>query len=88
MPIEFIESPEGLKVSQSFDSPTVYLDHWAIRLFSDDQALQARLAVALLRKKGTLLVSNISMAELGGPRIRGMQSMPKSFSSAASRTCS
>jgi hypothetical protein len=40
MPIEFIESPEGLKVSQSFDSPTVYLDHWAIRLFLDDRALQ------------------------------------------------
>jgi hypothetical protein len=66
MPIEFIESPEGLKVSQSFDSPAVYLDHWAIRLFSDDRALQDRLVSALLQKRGTLLISNISTAELGG----------------------
>ena len=66
MPIEFIESPEGLKVSQSFDTPTVYLDHWAIRLFSDDRALQDRFVNALMQKRGTLLVSNISMAELGG----------------------
>jgi hypothetical protein len=66
MPIEFIESSEGLKVSQSFDSPSVYLDHWAIRMFSDDQALQHRLVAALKRKQGTLLLSNFSLAEMGG----------------------
>jgi hypothetical protein len=38
--IEFVESSEGLKVKQSLDSPTVYLDHWAIHLLSDDRALQ------------------------------------------------
>jgi hypothetical protein len=42
MPIEFFDSPEGRKVRQSFDSPTVHLDHWAIRLFSDDRTLQDR----------------------------------------------
>jgi hypothetical protein len=52
-------------VSQSFDLPTVYLDHWAVRLFSDDPVLQTRLVAALVQKKGTLLVSHISMAELG-----------------------
>jgi hypothetical protein len=65
MPIEFFDSPEGRKVSQSFDSPTVYLDHWATRLFSDAPTLQDRLVTALLQKRGTLLVSNFSMAELG-----------------------
>jgi hypothetical protein len=65
MPIEFFDSPEGLKVGQSFDSPTIYLDHWAIRLFSDDRTLQDRLVTALLQKRGTLLVSHFSMAELG-----------------------
>jgi hypothetical protein len=65
MPIEFFDSPEGRKVRQSFDSPTVYLDHWAIRLFSDDRGLQDRLVAALVGKRGTLLVSIISMAELG-----------------------
>jgi hypothetical protein len=67
MPIEFFDSPEGRKISQSFDPPTVYLDHWAIRLFSDDRTLQDRLVTALLQKRGTLLVSNFSMAELGAP---------------------
>jgi hypothetical protein len=66
VPIEYIESPEGLRVSQSFDSPTVYLDHWAVRLFSEDLVLQTRLVAALVQKKGTLLVSHISMTELGG----------------------
>jgi hypothetical protein len=63
MPIEFFDSPEGRKVRQSFDSPTVYLDHWAIRLFSDDRTLQDRLVTAMLQKRGTLLISNFSMAE-------------------------
>jgi hypothetical protein len=66
MPIEFSDSPEGRKVGQTFDSPTVYLDHWAIRLFSDEKALQDRLVAALLHKRGTLLISHISTAELGG----------------------
>ena len=66
MPIEFIKSPEGFKVGQSFDSPTIYLDHWAIRLFSDDQALQDRFVAALKQKRGTLLLSNFSLAEMGG----------------------
>jgi len=65
MPIEFFDSPEGRRVGQSFDSPTVYLDHWAMRLFSDNRPLQDRLVAALLSKGGTLLISTVSMAELG-----------------------
>jgi hypothetical protein len=66
MPIEFYDSTEGRKVGQTFDSPTVYLDHWAMRLFSDDRHLQDRFVGALWAKRGTLLVSHISMAELSG----------------------
>ncbi len=66
MPIEFFDSPEGRRIGQTFDSPTVYLDHWAIRLFSDDKALHDRFVTALQRKRGTLLISTFSMAELGG----------------------
>jgi hypothetical protein len=47
MRIEIIESPEGPKVSQSFDFPSVYLDHWAICQFSDERALQDRFVTAL-----------------------------------------
>ncbi|MES2102834.1 MAG: hypothetical protein V4634_02360 [Pseudomonadota bacterium] len=67
MPVEFFQTPSGTRVRQSFDSPTVYLDHWAIRLFSDDKALQDRLVTALLGKGGTLLLSMISLGEFAGP---------------------
>jgi hypothetical protein len=60
MPIEFFPTSSEVRVWQSFISPTVYLDHWAIRLFSDNLALQDRLVNALRSKGGTLLLSNIS----------------------------
>lgn len=67
MPIEFHSTSSELRVSQSFVSPTVYLDHWAIRLFSDDLTLQNRLVNTLRDKGGTLLISNISLGEFAGP---------------------
>jgi len=63
MPIEFFEADGGVHVKQSFDSPTVYLDHWAIRLFSDDHELQDRLVNAVMAKGGTLLLSTFSFSE-------------------------
>ncbi|MBI1754171.1 MAG: hypothetical protein HY014_10835 [Acidobacteria bacterium] len=63
MPIDFFDAPDGVHVRQSFDSPTVYLDHSAIRSFSDDLCLQNRFVNALLSKRGTLLLSNISLGE-------------------------
>lgn len=63
MPIDFFQTPDGIHVKQSFDSPTVYLDHWAIRLFSDDLELQDRFVNALMSKDGTLLLSYLSFGE-------------------------
>ncbi|MBW8832082.1 MAG: hypothetical protein JF606_22235 [Burkholderiales bacterium] len=63
MPIEFYASEGYVRVRQSFLSPTVYLDHWALRLFSDDAQLQDRLVAELRRQRGTLLLSNFSFAE-------------------------
>lgn len=63
MPIEFFNAPDGVRVRQSFISPTVYFDHWAIRLFSDDRDIQDRFVNALTAKRGTLLVSNFSLNE-------------------------
>ena len=51
------------RVRQSFISPTVYLDHWAMRLFSDDIILQDRLVTTLLARGGTLLLSSFSFVE-------------------------
>jgi hypothetical protein len=65
MPIDFFQAPDGVHVRQSFDSPTVYLDHWAIRMFSDNLEIQDRFVTALMSKGGTLLLSNFSFDEFG-----------------------
>lgn len=67
MPIEFFAAPPNVWVRQSFISPTVYLDHWAIRLFSDDLNLQDRFVNALRTKGGTLLLSTLSFCEFAAP---------------------
>ncbi|WP_141397363.1 hypothetical protein [Polaromonas sp. AER18D-145] len=67
MPIEFFQVDDGTLIRQSFDSPTVYLDHWAIRFFSENIVSQDRLVNALMSTGGTLLLSNISFAEFAGP---------------------
>lgn len=58
---------QEIEVRQTFDSPTVYLDHWAIRRFSDDQNLQHRFVTALHRTGGTLFLSHQNFAEFVGP---------------------
>jgi len=63
MPIEFFTVSGRTHIRQSFDSPTVYLDHWAIRLLSDNLNLQTRFVNALKSKGGTLLLSNFSFLE-------------------------
>jgi len=71
MPIDFFDAPDGKHARQSFDSPTVYLDHWALRLFSEDMRLQTRFVHAIRAKAGTLLLSNITLtefADLSDPR--------------------
>ncbi len=44
-------------------SPMVYLDHWALRVFSSDPALAARLIVALRASHGTLALSWMNLGE-------------------------
>lgn len=63
MSIELFEAQGVTKAKQTFTSPTIYLDHWAIRLFSDDPILQERLVTAILGQGGTLLLSNFTFAE-------------------------
>jgi hypothetical protein len=70
MPIDFFEANDGFHIRQSFESPTVYLDHWAIRKFSDDLRLQNRFIGALKKKGGTLLISIVSLLEFASPEDR------------------
>jgi hypothetical protein len=53
----------GYIVAQSLRKPVVYLDHWAVRLFSDDRPLQDRFIAALHRSGGTWLFSQINLFE-------------------------
>ena len=63
MTIDFFTSSSNLHIRQSFISPGIYLDHWALSLFSEDINLQNRLIRAIKDKKGTLVISIINFME-------------------------
>jgi len=62
--IEFTFNKQGeLMVSQRDMSPTVYLDHWALRQFSENQKLADRLTEGLDHRNGTLALSWLNLVE-------------------------
>lgn len=63
MPMEFFVKDGETRARQSFDSPTVYFDHWAICEFSDDLKLQDRFVKAMQAKRGTFVLSHTNLAE-------------------------
>jgi hypothetical protein len=67
MPVRFEINGGMLQVVQSFDFPAVYLDHWAVRLFSSDELLAQRFLCALKASGGALVVSHANLAEITGP---------------------
>ena len=67
MPVRFEINEGTLQVVQSFDFPAVYLDHWAVRLFSSDEVLGHRFLRALKGSGGALMVSHVNLAEVTGP---------------------
>lgn len=67
MPVRFEINNGMLQVKQSFDFPAVYLDHWAVRLFSSDGLLGQRFLRALKASGGAVVVSHVNLAEVTGP---------------------
>ena len=64
MPITVTKYPNGTyHVKQTLTGPLIYLDHWAVRLFSDDLPLQDRFIRALHHSSGTLIFSHMNLAE-------------------------
>jgi hypothetical protein len=62
--IEHTFNEQGeLVVRQRDMSPTVYLDHWALRQFSENQKLADRLTEGLNRRNGTLALSWLNVGE-------------------------
>lgn len=53
----------GYRLTQTLVRPVVYLDHWAIRLFSDDAPLRERFLDALHKSGGTWLFSTANLME-------------------------
>lgn len=53
----------GLVVRQYLSSPLIYLDHWAVRRFSDDMALADRFIAALHAAQGTWIFSQMNLSE-------------------------
>jgi hypothetical protein len=58
----------GVSIRQNFSSPLVYLDHWAVRRFSDDAALANRFLAALHAAQGTWLFSQMNLCEFTAMR--------------------
>jgi hypothetical protein len=58
----------GVSIRQNFSSPLVYLDHWAVRRFSDDEALAERFIAALHAAQGTWLFSLMNLSEFTAMR--------------------
>lgn len=62
--IEFkINTNDKLVVRQQAVPPVVYLDHWALRTFSEGETLARRIVSALQSSNGTLVLSALNLAE-------------------------
>src|SRR5882762_2611211 len=60
-----ISETGSLTATQRDFSPTVYLDHWAVRELSEDEILANRFATALESRGGTLALSWANLVEFG-----------------------
>lgn len=58
-----IKDTGDLNVGMQSPSPTVYLDHWALRQFSENKELANRLSSGLTSRRGTLAISWVNLAE-------------------------
>jgi hypothetical protein len=59
--------------------PTVYVDHWALRKFSQDPGLSQRFTRALEKRGGTLVLSWLNLAEFSRVTDRNQGRMAEEF---------
>ena len=53
----------GLRIRQTMARPVIYLDHWAVRHFADQEADARRFISALHAARGTWLFSQVNLSE-------------------------
>jgi hypothetical protein len=58
----------GVSIRQTLSNPLIYLDHWAVRRFSNDDALADRFIAALHAAQGTWLFSHMNLSEFTAMR--------------------
>ena len=64
MSIEIVRQADGrVLLRQRLARPAVFLDHWAVRLFSEDMSLQDRFVGALRQSRGTWLFTCANLME-------------------------
>ena len=64
MGMEIVRQADGrVLLRQRLVRPVVYLDHWAVRLFSEDMSLQDRFVDALQQSRGTWLFACANLME-------------------------
>ena len=64
MGIEIVRNADGrVLLRQRLVRPAVFLDHWAVRLFSEDMSLQDRFVGALRQSRGTWLFTCANLME-------------------------
>lgn len=68
-----------LEAGQRDMPPTVYLDHWALRTFSEDDGLATRLTTALEVRGGTLALSWANLAEFAKVADQGSSRQAEAF---------
>jgi hypothetical protein len=62
--MEIVRQADGrVLLRQRLVRPVVYLDHWAVRLFSEDMSLQDRFIDALQQSRGTWLFACANLME-------------------------
>lgn len=61
--LHFEIAGEELRVAQSINPPSVYLDHWALREISESDVLSRRFSKVLKGQGGTLALSWLNVAE-------------------------
>jgi len=61
--LDYRQTPSGYDLRQYLHPPSVYLDHWAFRRFSQSLELRQALASALADRDGTLAIGRLNLLE-------------------------
>lgn len=68
-----------IEIEQFFNQPVVYLDNWALNIFSMDNSFKERFLVTLNKLGGTLALSDVNLTEIVNRQDSGQISVISEF---------